>query len=311
MICICRLSSDNYDLEAITLKTAGLMSRVSHLTIVLAMSLALGFVLWTSAQGTAKTTVAVSIVPQKAFVEAVCGDLADVVVMVPPGSSPANYEPTPKEITQFTKAKVYFTIGVPTESANILPRTKDIKGMQIVRLQDEVSKRYRDIELAPGMRDPHIWLSPKRAMLMVAIIAREMSAIDPKNQSQYHKNAEAYIVKLKQLDSKIHNILKNVNNRKFIVFHPAFGYIASDYGLVMYALEEEGKESSPQRLIEMIKLAKKEDIKVIFYQAEISSMQAQSFAEEIGGKTVQLAPLALNYIQNLTNMAALMAEMMK
>jgi zinc transport system substrate-binding protein len=71
-----------------------------------------------------KTVVAVTILPQKALVEAVCGDLAEVVAIVPPGNSPGNYEPTPQEMENFSRASVYFTIGVPTEKANILPKQK-------------------------------------------------------------------------------------------------------------------------------------------------------------------------------------------
>ncbi len=258
-----------------------------------------------------KPIVAVSIVPQKTFVEAVCGDLAEVIVMVPPGNSPANYEPTPKEMEQFSKAKLYFAIGVPTEAANIIPKASEVKDMKIIKLQEDVVKVYADRELAPGKRDPHIWLSPKRAKVMVQAIAREMSQFDLKNKDKYEKNAQKYITELDNVDKQIQKALDGVKDRKFIVFHPAFGYLADDYSLQMYALEQDGKEATPQRLKEMIDLAKKENIKAIFYQAEISSKQAQSFAEEIGGKTVQLAPLAPNYIDNLKNMAELMAEVMK
>jgi zinc transport system substrate-binding protein len=258
-----------------------------------------------------KPIIAVSIVPQKTFVEAVCGDLDEVVVMVPPGSSPANYEPTPKEMEQFSKAKMYFTVGVPTEEANILPKASEIKDMKVIKLQEEVAKVNAHIEIAPGKRDPHIWLSPKRAKTMVQAIASEMIQFDSKNKDKYEKNAMNYITELDNLDKQIQKALEGVKNRKFIVFHPAFGYLASDYNLKMYGLEQDGKEATPQRLREMIDLAKKENIKAIFYQAEISSKQAQSFAEEIGGKTVQLAPLAPNYIENLKNMATLMAEVMR
>ena len=244
-----------------------------------------------------KPVITVTIVPEKTFVEAVCGDLAEVVVMVPPGNSPANYEPTPKEMEQFSKAKLYFTIGVPTEAANILPKASEIKDMKIVKLQEEVSKVYPDREIAPGQRDPHIWLSPKRAKTMVEVIAREMGQLDSKNKDQYEKNAQAYIAELDELDKDLQKSLEGIKDRKFIVFHPAFGYLADDYGLKMYALEEEGKEATLQRLQEVIDLAKAENIKAIFYQAEISSKQAQSFAEEIGGKTVQLEPLSPNYVK--------------
>lgn len=258
-----------------------------------------------------KPIVAVSIVPEETFVKAVCGGMADVVVLIPPGSSPENYEPTPKEMEQFSKAKVYFTIGVPTEEANILPKAEEMKELSIINLQDDVSKEYPDLELAPGERDPHIWLSPKRVKVMVESIAREMGEIDPENKGQYDENAQEYIKQLEDLDKEIQNALEGVENRKLIVFHPAFGYLADDYGLEMYALEEEGKEATPQKLQEMIDLAKKENIKAIFYQAEISNGQAEAFAEEIGGKTVQLEPLASNYIENLKNMTELISEVME
>ncbi|KXL52996.1 high-affinity zinc uptake system binding-protein ZnuA precursor [Anaerotignum neopropionicum] len=265
----------------------------------------------TEAKTTQKPVLAVSIVPEETFVKAVCKDMADVVVLVPPGSSPENYEPTPKEMEQFSNAQLYFSIGVPTEEANIMPKAKEIEGMKIVSLQDAVSQVYSDREIAPGERDPHIWLSPKRAIVMVQVIAGEMAEIDPANKAQYEENAQAYIEQLEVLDGQIQTALEGVQNKKFIVFHPAFGYLADDYGLQMYALEDGGKEATPQRLREMIDLAKQENIKAIFYQAEISSAQAESFAEEIGGKTVQMAPLAADYIENLKKMAEVMSEVMQ
>ena len=258
-----------------------------------------------------KPIVAVTIVPEKTFVEAVCGNLAEVVVMVPPGNSPENYEPNPKQMTQFAKAKVFFAIGVQTEDTNILPKIGNNKDLKIVKLQEEVAKVYPERNIAPGERDPHIWLSPKRAKIMVEVIAREMGKIDPANKEQYEKNAKAYLAELDGLDKDIQKTLEHVANRKFVVFHPAFGYLASDYNLQMYALEEEGKEATPQSMKAVIDLAKKENIKAIFYQAEISSKQAQAFADEIGGKTVKLEPLAANYIENYKNMVKLMAEVMK
>ncbi|MFZ5973792.1 MAG: metal ABC transporter solute-binding protein, Zn/Mn family [Bacillota bacterium] len=258
-----------------------------------------------------KITVAVTIIPEKTFVQAVCGDLVNIVSMVPPGSSPENYEPTAAQMEDFSNASVYFAIGMPIEDTYILPRAGDITGMKTVKLQDEVSAVYPDRELAPGERDPHIWLSPKRAKVMVAVIAREMGSLDAANKETYNANAKKYMAELDALDSEIKTTLAGVKNKKFIVFHPAFGYLADDYGLTMYALEEEGKEATPQHMQGMIDLAKREGIKAIFYQEEIDSRQSQSFAEELGGKTVQLEPLAADYIANLKKMAATIAEVMQ
>lgn len=255
-----------------------------------------------------KPIVAVTIVPEKTFVEGVCGDLAEVITMVPPGSSPENYEPKPQAIEKFSKASVYFTIGVPTEEANILPNAGDVK---IIALQDKVAEVYPDRTFESGERDPHIWLSPKRAKVMVEAIAEEMGKIDKENEEIYAQNADNYIKQLDKLDQDIAASLDGVKNRKFIVYHPAFGYIAEDYNLQMYALEEEGKESTIQHLKEMIDLAKKEKIKVIFYQEEIDSSQSEAFAEEIQGKTIQLEPLAADYINNLKHMTQTMVEVMQ
>lgn len=256
-----------------------------------------------------KMVAAVTIVPERAFAEAVCGDLAEVVVMVPPGYSPENYEPTPKQTEEFSKAAVYFAIGVPAEE-RILSGDGGIKGMKIVKLQDEVAKAYPDREIAPGERDPHIWLSPKRAKIMVEAIAREMGLIDGKNKERYMENAAKYIDELNKLDEEIKAALGGLKNRKFIVFHPAFGYFADDYGLEMHALEQEGKEATPRRLQEMVDFAKKEGIKAVFYQQEIDSKQSRAFAEEIGGRTILLDPLSPDYIGNIKRTAEALASVM-
>jgi zinc transport system substrate-binding protein len=247
-----------------------------------------------------KIVVAVTILPQKAFVEAVCGDLAEVIVIVPPGNSPGNYEPTPQEMESFSRASVYFTIGVPTEKANILPKAEN---MEIVDLPALVSKEYSDRELSPGERDPHMWLSPKRAKVMVEAIEETMAALDSENAQTYRENAEAFLKELDRVDTKIKETFDAVQNKTFIVFHPSYGYFADDYGLEMVALEQDGKEATPQHLQDMIDFAKAENIKVIFSQAEIDSKQPDAFAEEIGGEKVMLDPLSEDYIANLERMA--------
>jgi len=255
-----------------------------------------------------KPMIAVSIAPQASFVKAVCGDKADVITMVPAGSSPSNYEPSPAEMEAFAKADIYFSIGVPTEVNNILPFVAE--NTSVTDMAAEVSSVHEDV-LLDGSRDPHIWLSPKRVQTMTDIICRQMSALDPDNAQFYADNAAAFQALLQQLDADINAALADVENRKFIVFHPAFGYLADDYDLTMYALEEHGKEATAGHLQEMIDLAKEENIKVIFYQAEIDSNQSRSFAEEIGGTTVMLDPLSENYLENMKLMAETMAEVME
>jgi len=253
-----------------------------------------------------KSIVAVSIVPQKEFVEAVCGNDFEVIIMIPPGASPENYEPTPLEKQKFEKASVYFSMGVPTEQNNILPTVSETT--KLVKLDEEVRAVYNDLTFENGDRDPHIWLSPKRVAVMVQEIAEVLSDIKPENKEKYQDNANKYIQELENVSLEIKKILAEKENKKFVVYHPAFAYLADEVGMEMFALEEEGKEATAQSLKEKIDLAKKEGIKYIFYQAEIDSSQSKAYAEEIGGQTMMLEPLAEDYIENLKEMARMLAK---
>jgi len=247
-----------------------------------------------------KLLVAVTIAPQKNFVEAVGGKRVEVVTMIPPGNSPGNYAPSPKEYIKFSDADIYFSIGVPADKVNILPRTRDFnEKIEIIRLDEEVAKKIDDRYFAPGKRDPHIWLSPERVKVMIDIIAIELSEKDKEHADFYQENAKKYKSKLNKVDNEIKDIMQNLNNKSFIIYHPSFGYFADEYGLEMIAIEKDGKEATAKRLQEIIDRARKENIKVVFYQKEIDSRQSEAIAEEIGGKTVQIEPLAEDYLNNL------------
>lgn len=251
--------------------------------------------------------IAVSIVPQIAFVQAVVGDHAEILCVIPEGGSPASYSPSPKALLQLRQADLYFTMGVPSEGLNIvgqLPKT-----IRIVPLHEEAAKMYPDIMLGES-RDPHIWLSPKRVMVMVQKIAQEAGRLDPENSAEYEKNAQNYIAKLADTDKEIRQIFAQTPQKIVLSFHPAFGYFADEYGLTVYALEKHGKEAGAKHLQECINIAKKNKVKAIFYQKEIASRQVEAFAREIGGKAVMLNPLAKNYTENLLIMAKTMQENM-
>ncbi|MDD4171831.1 MAG: zinc ABC transporter substrate-binding protein [Syntrophomonas sp.] len=262
--------------------------------------------------GQSKLKAAVTIVPQATFVKAVGGDLVDVVTMVPPGGNPENYSPTPQQMMEFSNAQIYFAIGVPSEKATILPKIKDLNpDIKLLDLPALVDQKYPPHVFATGERDPHMWLSPKRVKEIVLITAEELSQLDPAHRDIFESNAQAYNTELDQLDQDIRASLTSVSNKTIIVYHPAFGYFAEDYGLNMVALEEEGKEATAINLQKVIDLAKKENIKVIFYQAEIDSKQSHAMAAEIGGQAEMIAPLDPDYINNLQKTVQTFARVLR
>ena len=260
----------------------------------------------------AKPTVAVTISPQAAFVREVAGDLVNVVTMMPPGANHETFSPPPQDMEKLSAAALYLAMGLPPERAGLLPKLAEMnKNMRIVDVQMEVAKTYAPRFFAPNDQDPHIWLSPKRAIVMVRMTAQELGAIDPANSATYTANAERYIARIEAADQEIQASFKTVWNRMFIVYHPAFGYFAEEYNLTMVALEEEGKEADPRRFREVIDMAKEKGIKVIFYQEDIDGRQSRTFAEELGGQAEKVSPMATDYVENLLRMARTFAMVLK
>ncbi|MFV1101602.1 metal ABC transporter solute-binding protein, Zn/Mn family, partial [Klebsiella pneumoniae] len=79
--------------------------------------------------------------------------------------------------------------------------------------------------------DPHVWLSPERAISVVENIRNKFVKAYPKDAASFNKNADAYIAKLKELDKEYKNGLSNAKQKSFVTQHAAFGYMALDYGL--------------------------------------------------------------------------------
>ena len=131
--------------------------------------------------------------------------------------------------------------------------------------------------------DPHVWLSPKRVIVMVETIAESLAAIDEDNREVYEENAAEYIAKLETLDSEIQEIVSGLENKSFLIYHAAYGYFAHDYGLTMVAIEIEGEQATATELQAVIDYALENSISTVFYQEEFDDSQAETVAEEIGG----------------------------
>lgn len=258
------------------------------------------------AEGADRLTVAVSIVPEEAFVRAVCGELADIVTIIPPGYSPENYEPSPAEMVRVSRAAVYFTIGVPAESAGILPDLPD--SVRVVSLSEAAADVYPERAFESGGRDPHVWLSPKRVRVMTDTIAAVLGEVDPDNAALYRSNADAFMEELDALDREIAGYFEGIADPIFVVSHPAYGYLADDYGLRMESLEQDGKEATPRHMEWLIELARECGIRAIFTQAECDASLPDVFAREIGGEKIVLSPLSADYLNNMRLMARAIAD---
>jgi zinc transport system substrate-binding protein len=277
-----------------------------RITLLLAACLVVAAISCTRPADTSnKIGVIVTLLPQAEFVENIGGDKVNVTVMIPPGASPHTYEPTPSQMASLSRAELYAKVGSGVEFEltwmdKLIAQNKDILMVdcsQGVPLQEMVAVDENEHE--HGTMDPHIWMSPRNAQIMVQNIADGLIQVDPDNCSYYEQNRNTYLEKLVQLDRDISEGLSAVQNRVFMVYHPAFGYFASEYNLTMLPIEDEGKEPTPAGLRHLIEKAIEHDIHVVFAEPQFNPQSAEVIADAIDGRVVLTDPLARDYIENL------------
>ncbi|MCP4110147.1 MAG: zinc ABC transporter solute-binding protein [Desulfobacteraceae bacterium] len=265
--------------------------------------------------------VFVSIQPQKYFVEKIAGDFAKVSVMVEPGASPATYEPKPKQMVGLSKARIYFAIGVPFEKVWLKKIASANPDMTIILTQDGIEKipmkrhyhkkdHSKNQEHHDGIRDPHLWLSPPLVTVLARNILSALTDADPGNRSVYEANCKKFITEIAELDAELREIFSQ-KGKRFMVFHPAWGYFAKAYNLEQFPVEIEGKNPKPSELRNLIKHASEHGIKVIFVQPQFSVTSAKVIAKAIDGRIAFADPLAPDWADNLRRVAAKFKEALK
>jgi zinc transport system substrate-binding protein len=258
------------------------------------------------AETSGKLGVVVTILPQAEFVEKVGQEKVEITVMVPPGASPHTYEPTPSQMTALARADMYAKVGSGVEFElvwmdKLLATNPDmlvVDCSQGIELQEITAREEHDDENHTG-NDPHIWMSSANARIMVNNIYEGLVVTDPENEGYYQQNRDAYLKQLAEIDREIRDGLAGVENRRFMVYHPAFGYFTREYDLTMISIEREGKEPTAAGLANLIEQAKSHDIGVIFAEPQFDPKSAEVIAEAIGGKVVLVDALAKDYIGNL------------
>ena len=246
--------------------------------------------------------ITVSIGPLKYFVEAIGGSDFKVNVMVLPGASPHTYEPMPGQIVDLSKSLAYISDGFLGFELTWLDRFYEInpamKKLILAEKQNlifsEDSPEGKDNSEHEGV-DPHFWISPTSAKVVALSVKDLLTELYPDHSELYNSNYNTLMAKIEDIDLKAIEMFKGVNNKSFMIFHPALSYLERDYNLRQISVEFEGKEPTPSQMKSIIDLGTSENIKVIFVQKEFDRKYADEVAREIGAKVVVIDPLSENW----------------
>ena len=241
-----------------------------------------------------KISVVASFFPIYEFVKAVGGNRIDASTLIPIGIEPHNFDPTIQEIQKANSANLLVYNGASMEEPwihNLTPQNEvdTSKGIKLLANPSDP-----DIK---GPNDPHIWLDPILAIQQVQNIRDGLDKLDPRNTGYYDQNAQIFIGQLNKLDVAFKGNLTSSNcaKRDFIPFHLAFGYFAPQYGLTQHPIHEgltPSGEVLPQKLVEVVNLAKNLGLKVLYNEDMIDPRSAQTIAEQVPGmKVMVLSPV--------------------
>ena len=237
--------------------------------------------------------VVVSVPPQRYVVERLAGRRVDVRVMLPPGASPVQYEPTLVQLREVSRASLYVKVGhphFPFERSWLGPLLAQNPGLRVVDASAGTGH---------GAGDPHLWLVPRHVRAMSDRIATALVELLPQHAAAIEANRSEFAAEIDILDAELRTLFAGRGGAEFFVFHPAWGHFAEEYGLRQTAVESEHKRPDVRELSALIERARAREARVVFVQPQFDPEPARVLASEIGARVEALDPLAEDWATNL------------
>ena len=238
--------------------------------------------------------VLTTIAPLYSFTKNITGDAARVDNLLPSGAGPHEYSLSPADAGKVAETNLLIINGVNledwlhklTSSAEQLRKSEANESDKLVVVDTSIGVELMD-------NDPHIWLSPKNAVIQAENIRDALMKADPDNAEIYSGNADEYILRLRELDKKIRDEVRTWKSKEFVAFHSAFTYFSRDYGLEQVAVIQETpeREPSPRHIAEVIEVIKSRDIRAIFTEPQFSHKIVTSLAGDLNLQVYSLDTL--------------------
>ena len=254
-------------------------------------------------ESTNKPILSVSIAPQKYFIEQLLRDSVDVNTMIPKGADHSSYAPSAAQIKKLSASVAYFKMGhlgfeagweAKLKAANPTMKWYDLSA-GINMIQGEHHHHDEPGHICSAGVDPHIWTSPKEVKVIMKNLRAYLTELFPQHKEMIALNHEHFIAQLDEMDERLTSLQAKNEHLAFMIFHPAYTYLARDYNFEQLSIEFEGKAPSPARLKSTIELARHKNIKTIYIQQEFDQTNAKVIAEELGAQTVQVNPLSYEW----------------
>lgn len=260
-----------------------------------------------------RPVVTVSIEPLRWVAEQIGGDLITVQTLVPSGSNPETYEPTPRQIMDLNNSRAVFLCGYLGMELNWARQLKesapDVPFINVSKGINLIGGHHHEGHTSDhgGSVDPHIWTSPKNMRHIAQHIGQTLSRVDHKNAQIYTRNLHSLLSRIDAVNDSLVLLTRTLAQRTYLIYHPTLSYLARDYKLNQLAIEHDGKEPTAARLGELMDICRKHQLKVLFVQREFDRRHIELIARETGTTPATIDPLAYDWENEMLHIAHLLS----
>ena len=206
-------------------------------------------------------SVVASIKPIHSLVAAVMGDIGTPHLLLEAPSSAHHFTLKPSQARSLQAADIVFWVGPTMEQpltkalATLAPQAQTLPliesaGLVLINFDkvtpahekhdhekhghEKHDKHDEHAKHDDHLINPHIWLDPQNAKIMLGVMAARLAKADPKNASAYAANADSMAARLATLETDIASQLASYSAAKFLVLHDAHVYFERRFGLRNY-----------------------------------------------------------------------------
>ncbi len=250
-----------------------------------------------------KTIITASFYPLYIMLMNITGGIPDIQLsLLAPADTGClhDYQMTTKDMNAIEKADILVVNGAGMES--FMEKALETKADAVIiasegaRLVEEGGHAHEDGTEHGGDVNPHVWVSVPGAIHETERITEGLAALDPEHAGQYRKNGEAYVQRLRGLESRMHKALDPYRGNTIVTFHEAFPYFAEDFGFRIAAVIEREPGTAPSakellKVIDTIRRVQEENGRIaLFAEPQYSSSAAGIIASETGLTVYELDP---------------------
>lgn len=254
-----------------------------------------------TSEGQEKPVIAVTISPTASIIKTLAGDEVEILNLLPEGTTPESYEPSMKDMQSLSNAKAWFYIGDLGFEHQWQSRIAELNPkLKLVRLDKglgHIDDGHTHADGSTHCSDPHYWMSIEGIRTMSKNIEEGLKSLLPEQDFSLGRA---------KIDQKLDSLERLATERpllskSFIIYHPSLAYLAHEMHINQLVIEDEGKEPTLQKLSNLIEQAKRDSVRIMFFQREfgVNAQSADYIEKELPLRKKLINPFSDDWFSEL------------